>query len=130
MTTQPPDKQATRLEKAREYKLLHAEEIRAWQKRYNEEILADPVRKARKNALNRKSAKRNYAKRKAYDVQRDPLKQKARAAVRHAIADGKLKREPCEQCREPKSQAHHDDYSKPFDVRWLCAKHHKEIHNV
>lgn len=24
--------------------------------------------------------------------------------------------------------AHHDDYSKPFNVRWLCPQHHREWH--
>lgn len=26
------------------------------------------------------------------------------------------------------SQAHHEDYARPLDVRWLCFKHHRETH--
>ena len=52
----------------------------------------------------------------------------ARTMVRNAKRDGWLKRMPCEVCGEEKSQAHHDDYSKPLDVRWLCFKHHRELH--
>lgn len=50
----------------------------------------------------------------------------ARSIVSHAIRDGKLIRKPCEVCEDPKSQAHHDDYSKPLEVKWLCLKHHKQ----
>jgi hypothetical protein len=27
-----------------------------------------------------------------------------------------------------KAEAHHDDYSKPFEVRWLCRMHHRAVH--
>ena len=35
---------------------------------------------------------------------------------------------PCEVCGATKAQAHHCNYSKPLDVRWLCPKHHAEWH--
>ena len=39
-----------------------------------------------------------------------------------------MKRLPCEVCGERKTHAHHDDYSKPLEVKWLCKKHHDEHH--
>ena len=33
---------------------------------------------------------------------------------------------PCEICGDIKSEAHHDDYSKPDKVRWLCRIHHRQ----
>ncbi len=29
-----------------------------------------------------------------------------------------------------KSERHHDDYSKPLEIRWLCRIHHLELHNA
>jgi len=48
--------------------------------------------------------------------------------VRRAIDAGKLVREPCEVCGNTKSEGHHEDYSKPLDVVWLCRKHHVAAH--
>lgn len=48
--------------------------------------------------------------------------------VRKMVASGKLKRLPCEVCGSSPSEGHHDDYSKPTIVRWLCVKHHTEHH--
>lgn len=58
-----------------------------------------------------------------------PLKYKAHLLVKSAISSGKLKIKPCEICgSETKVQAHHDDYRKPLDVRWLCQKDHLKWH--
>lgn len=59
---------------------------------------------------------------------RYPEKNRARVLVGHAIADGRLIKQPCEVCGDQKSQAHHEDYSKPLDVMWLCHKHHIALH--
>ncbi len=43
-----------------------------------------------------------------------------------ALRVGELTRGSCEVCGEMPAQAHHDDYERPLDVRWLCPVHHKE----
>ncbi len=56
-------------------------------------------------------------------------KLKIRSHVSNRIRDGKIKKQPCEVCGTRKLlEAHHKDYSKPFDITWLCNKHHKELH--
>jgi DNA-binding PadR family transcriptional regulator len=59
---------------------------------------------------------------------RNPIKKAASTAVNNAVRDGRLTRQPCEICGKDKAHAHHDDYSKPLDVRWLCTTHHMEWH--
>lgn len=59
---------------------------------------------------------------------RYPEKSNARKLVREAIRKKELERLPCEECSETETQAHHDDYSKPLQVRWLCHKHHRAVH--
>jgi len=60
--------------------------------------------------------------------ERNAHKNHARQAVRFALKTGKLVRQPCEVCGLADSQAHHPDYSRKLEVRWLCRKHHWELH--
>jgi len=53
-------------------------------------------------------------------------KRRAREALRRAIRDGKFPRGTC-HCGKV-GHGHHEDYSKPLDVIWLCGEHHKERH--
>lgn len=55
-------------------------------------------------------------------------KYKARQAVSNALRNGKLKRLPCEVCGNKDVEAHHEDYAKPLDVKWLCFLHHRQAH--
>jgi hypothetical protein len=50
----------------------------------------------------------------------------ARGKLNLAVHHGRVKRQPCEVCGAPKAEAHHEDYSKPLDVEWLCPTHHRE----
>lgn len=51
-----------------------------------------------------------------------------RSKTKMRIRRGLLIPYPCEVCSENKVEAHHPDYNKPYDVRWLCFKHHREFH--
>jgi len=56
------------------------------------------------------------------------VKRAAHILVGNAIRDGKLIKQACEICENKKVHAHHDDYSKPLEVRWLCSKCHEQWH--
>lgn len=58
-----------------------------------------------------------------------PEKYQAQRAVHKAINNGTLVRGNCEKCNKPNGHAHHNDYSKPLEVNWLCAKCHSNLHN-
>lgn len=57
-----------------------------------------------------------------------PRKHKAHKLVRVAIKNGSVTKQPCEICGELNTHAHHDNYNKPLEVRWLCCKHHNDWH--
>ena len=57
-----------------------------------------------------------------------PEKNRAYLKVKRAIKTGRLVKMPCEVCGDINVQAHHDDHFKPLEVRWLCFKHHRELH--
>lgn len=64
---------------------------------------------------------------------RNPLKTKARAAVTRAVHRGKIvKPQHCEDCGQSATgralHGHHEDYSKPMDVDWLCHPCHAKRH--
>jgi len=69
---------------------------------------------------------KNYIGRKSFkNCQEAP---KAWSLFNHKVDKNEIKRMPCEICGNIKTHGHHEDYSKPFEVNWLCAKHHQLIH--
>ena len=60
----------------------------------------------------------------------------AHNVVEKAVLRGRLVPQPCEVCGangvfadgRREVQAHHDDYEKPLEVRWLCQKCHYQYH--
>jgi hypothetical protein len=58
-----------------------------------------------------------------------PIQEWAHRAVGAAILSGDLVRLPCEACGSARTQAHHDDYLRPLDVRWMCVPCHRRWHH-
>ena len=89
-------------------------------------------RRAKAAYLQRSPEKRKESIKKWIDENRE--KRKAHNDVLLALYHGTLKPEPCESCGATPTQAHHDDYSRPLDVRWLCipchVAHHKAARTV
>ena len=54
-------------------------------------------------------------------------KQRARRATRTAVRAGRLVKSPC-FCGDLRVDAHHEDYSRPLGVVWLCKLHHRALH--
>lgn len=56
----------------------------------------------------------------------NPEKYKAHVTLGNAVRDGKIDKPLfCSDCGEKrKLHAHHNDYSKPLDVQWLCVPCH------
>lgn len=55
-----------------------------------------------------------------------PERKKARQTAANAVRSGLLVKKPC-HCGETETEMHHEDYSKPLEVEWLCTKHHVEL---
>lgn len=102
-----------------------------WRKKTK--LYRDEIRRNPKLLLNvRRSCRKYAAKRRAagglkkYIRRKQNRKLKAHWTVQNALISGVLQKQTC-FCGK-KAQAHHEDYSKPLDVIWLCQKHHSERH--
>ena len=60
--------------------------------------------------------------------ERHPLAKWAHMCLASALRRGLLQRQPCEVCGEGPADGHHDDYTRPLVVRWLCRRHHQQHH--
>lgn len=61
-------------------------------------------------------------------MRRTKEQQSAYNKVAYALRHGSLTKQPCEICGNESVHAHHDDYARPLDVRWLCSEHHGQHH--
>jgi hypothetical protein len=60
---------------------------------------------------------------------RHPEKARARRVVAYRLQKGTLTPSKCADCGcPPPTEAHHEDYSKPLDIIWLCFVCHRARH--
>lgn len=98
-----------------EYYKSHKETKRAYDQERNKHLT--PGQKAKHRARIR-----------AYQA-RWPEKTRAHKSVHKALRSGLLTRQPCERCNSTnRVHAHHEDYTKPLEVIWLCSSCHGERH--
>lgn len=68
--------------------------------------------------------------RRANRLRKRDVRDKCRAITRNAIRSGKLIKLDCYVCGNPNSESHHPDYTKPFNVVWLCKDCHVYEHRM
>lgn len=116
---QRPERKTKRKAYMKEYR--QRPEVRAKRKVYMKEYMKEydqkPERKANLKAYAKIANKKYRAK--------NRHKHRAQDKARYYI---KIKK-PCEVkgCKKI-GHKHHEDYSKPLDVNWLCNKHHGKFH--
>lgn len=88
------------------------------------------------NRINSKQYRKNYpelaSKRDRHNrlSRKDTPQYKCGELLRYAVRSSKINRPSiCSECgKEGVTQAHHEDYTEPFDVVWLCAMCHGKKH--
>jgi len=97
--------------------------------------------KSRSTAPHRVKARLDYSKtargkeaggraKKRY-IEKNTVKRAAHILLGNAVKSGKVSPLPCEECFNTHDlHAHHDDYAKPLDIRWLCAACHHQWHAI
>lgn len=62
-------------------------------------------------------------------IQQHPDRRAANVILGNTVRDKRIQKEPCEICNSIVNiHGHHEDYSKPLDVIWMCVQCHKDHH--
>lgn len=88
----------------------------------------DSVKKS-KQKYNKKSYNKKYhAEYRKKWLSKNKKRHEAHKIITALLRCGKIITHPCLKCGNEKVDAHHNDYSKPLEIIWLCRRHHKLIH--
>jgi len=106
-----------------------------WRKYANEHRKTPSGIAMRKREKQYPEVKKRYkqsekGKQAAARYKKDKSREAAKNAVQYALRTGKLVKEPCFVCGDPKTHGHHSSYAPDMKlaVTWLCQSHHNELH--
>lgn len=121
--------QAEILARHRKYRKEHLAEAQVGHRKYYQEHRAEVLAQNRKYRQTLRGRVVNAASRSRYSEEH-PERTRACAAVNYAVETGRLiKPKTCENCGEAKPlHGHHQDYSQPLVVVWLCRSCHRRLH--
>jgi hypothetical protein len=117
---------AERTERAKQ---LHRERVREWKRRNRVKVRVQKRRwNRRKSGLEPRLTNEEYIRKtfgpkpsKEEEIHRQRVRRTARNEVRTVC---------CEVCGSTENlERHHEDYSKPSDVKVLCTSCHKKLHH-
>jgi hypothetical protein len=117
---------------AKEWRKDNAERLKEYYRKWRK---LNPLYKAeyfRKHPEKRSSAKPGYNE---YQLRYQSnkanyFKVRVRQKLREAVKNGKIAKGGCEiriGC-QGRIEGHHEDYNKPYEVQWLCKRHHEDRH--
>lgn len=124
--------QLVRKQVSRRYCEEHKSEIKMRGRKYygeNREAIIKRCKRYNQTPIGRVTCKKAMVNhRKKY-----PERRRAHVKLQQAVRLGVLKKPNCcvvdsSDCSD-RLEAHHEDYSKPLQVIWLCSVHHNWVHN-
>jgi len=125
------DVKARRAAYARQWRKLHpgydTRDRSDYSREYNQtESAKEAQKRYRQSEKGRRAVKRWLASPNVRE------KYRAREKIANEIRRGRIVRpKTCEACgRRGQTEAHHRDYSRPLEVRWLCVRCHRKEHEL
>lgn len=128
---------------AKKYRQANKERIKEYHRKYrkeNRDIINAKMKERRKKNPEKKrdESREYYTENKDIILNRlkdwresNPEKTKTHCKTNYAQKIGAIiQPQKCEECGEitDKLDKHHEDYSKPLDVEWLCKSCHRQLH--
>jgi hypothetical protein len=119
------------------YRFVHAKDGRTSRCKICRRV--EEIQRRRENPERAREIDRAYRRRNPEKIRernkRYPEKARARGFLTQMVYQGRIQKpERCEDCgkltEKHKLHGHHEDYSKPLDVDWLCDPCHRRRHQL